>query len=76
MKIPQLRKKPETKTHHNISWIDNYAYVDQKNPPIMEVLKDSSKLDPAVKKYIDEENEYTKYKLKNTNELQSKLSDG
>ena len=50
MKIPQLKKKPETKTCHNVSWIDNYSFVDQKKPSIMEVLKDSSKLNPEVKK--------------------------
>ena len=73
MKIPQLKKKPETKTCHNVSWVDNYSFVDQKKPSIMEVLKDSSKLNPEVKKYIDEENAYTKYNLKDTEELQSKL---
>ena len=73
MKIPQLKKKPETKTCHNVSWIDNYSFVDQKKPPIMEVLKDSSKLIPEVKKYIDEENAYTEYNLKDTKELQLKL---
>ena len=73
MKIPQLKKKSETKTCHNVSWIDNYSYVDQKNPPIIDVLKDSSKLNPEVKKYIDEENAYTEHHLKDTKELQSKL---
>ena len=73
MKIPYLKKKPETKKYHNISWIDNYSFVDQKTPPIMEVLKDSSKLDPEVKKYIDEENAYTEHHLKDTKELQTKL---
>ena len=73
MKIPHLKKKPETKKYHNISWIDNYSFVDQKTPPIMEVLKDSSKLDPEVKKYIDEENAYTEHHLKDTKELQTKL---
>ena len=73
MKIPQLKKKPETKTCHNVSWVDNYSFVDQKKPSIIEVLKDSSKLNPEVKKYIDEENAYTKYNLKDTEKLQSKL---
>ena len=73
MKIPQLKKKSETKTCHNVSWIDNYSYVDQKNPPIIDVLKDSSKLNPEVKKYIDEENAYTEHHLKDTKELRSKL---
>ena len=49
MKIPQLRKKPETKKCHNISWEDNYSWIHQKN--ILEVLKDSSKLGSEVRKY-------------------------
>ena len=70
MKIPHLIKKPETKSCHSTTWIDDYSFVDQKNPPIMEVLKDSSNLIPEVKKYIDEENAYTEYHLKDTKELQ------
>ena len=71
MKIPQLEKKPELKSCHNVNWEDNYSWVHQSN--ILEVLKDSSKLNPEVKKYIDEENDYTKYNLKDTEKLQSKL---
>ena len=39
MKIPQLKKKSEIKTCHNVSWEDNYSWIHQKN--ILEVLKDS-----------------------------------
>ena len=52
MKIPQLEKKSELKTCHNISWEDNYSWIHQKN--ILEVLKDSSKLLPEVRKYLEE----------------------
>ena len=41
MKIPQLRKKLEVKSCHDVSWEDNYSWIHQKN--ILEVLKDSSK---------------------------------
>ena len=58
MKIPQLSKKPETKSCHNTDWEDNYSWIHQKN--ILEVLKDSQKLNPEVKKYLEEENEYAK----------------
>ena len=61
MKIPQLRKKPEVKKCHNISWEDNYSWIHQKN--ILEVLKDSSKLDSEVRKYLEEENVYTEHHL-------------
>ena len=49
MKIPQLKKKLEVKSCHGINWEDNYSWIHQKN--ILEVLKDSKKLDPDVRKY-------------------------
>jgi len=73
MKIPYLKKKPESKTYHNVTWEDNYSWIHQKN--ILEVLRDKSKLDPEVKKYLDEENSYTDYNLKDTKKLQKKLFD-
>ena len=54
MKIPYLRKKSEIKSCHNVTWEDNYSWIHQKN--ILEVLKDKNKLDPEVKKYLDDEN--------------------
>ena len=47
MKVPHLRKKPEVKSCHNITWEDNYTLIHQKN--ILEVLKDKSKLNPTKK---------------------------
>ena len=49
MKIPQLEKKPELKSCHNVNWEDNYSWIHQNN--ILEVLKDNSKLEPEVRKY-------------------------
>ena len=54
MKIPQLKKKPELKSCHNTNWEDNYSWIHQNN--ILEVLKDNSKLEPEVRKYLEEEN--------------------
>ena len=73
MKVPQLRKKPETKSCHNTSWEDNYSWIHQKN--ILEVLRDKTKLDPEVKKYLEEENNYAEHHLKNTKNTQKKLFD-
>ncbi len=73
MKIPQLRKKPETKSCHNITWKDNYSWIHQKN--ILEVLKDRKKLDPEVEEYLNQENQYTEHHLKDTKSLQKKLFD-
>ena len=73
MKIPQLRKKPEIKSCHNVTWEDNYSWIHQEN--ILEVLKDSSKLLPEVKKYLEEENSYTEYNLKDTKKNQKEIFD-
>ena len=73
MKIPQLRKKLELKSCHDVSWEDNYSWIHQKN--ILEVLKDSSKLLPEVRKYLEEENAYFEYQMKNTKDSQKKIFD-
>ena len=71
MKIPQLKKKSEIKTCHNTSWEDDYSWIHQGD--ILEVLKDSKKLNPEVKKYLEEENSYTDFHLSDTQNIQKKL---
>ena len=73
MKIPHLTKKPELKSCHNVTWEDNYSWIHQNN--ILEVLKDSSKLLPDVRKYLEEENAFTEHHLKDTKDIQKKLFD-
>ena len=73
MKIPQLKKKPEIKNCHNHSWEDNYSWIHQND--ILEVLKDNKKLNPDVRKYLEEENSYTDFHLSNTKNIQKKLFD-
>jgi oligopeptidase B len=73
MKIPQLKKKSEIKTYHGISWEDNYSWIHQDN--ILEVLKDSKKLNPEVRKYLEEENSYTDFHLSDTKNIKKKLFD-
>ena len=73
MKVPQLRKKLEIKSCHNVTWEDNYSWIHQEN--ILDVLKDSSKLLPEVKKYLEEENNYTDLNLKDTKDYQKTLFD-
>jgi len=73
MKIPQLKKKSEIKTCHNISWEDDYSWIHQDD--ILEVLKDSKKLNPEVRKYLEEENSYTDFHLSDTKDIQKKLFD-
>ncbi len=71
MKIPQLQKKPEIKSCHNKTWEDNYSWIHQPN--ILDVLRDSSKLLPETRNYLNEENDYFEYQMKDTKELQKKI---
>ena len=73
MKIPQLKKKLEIKTCHNVTWEDDYSWIHQGD--ILEVLKDSKKLNPEVRKYLEEENSYTDFHLADTKNIQKKLFD-
>mgnify|MGYP001466147444 FL=1 len=73
MKIPQLQKKPELKSCHNKTWEDNYSWIHQEN--ILEVLKDSSKLLPEVRKYLEEENKFFENQMTDTKNLRKKLFD-
>jgi oligopeptidase B len=73
MKVPQLRKKLETKSCHNTTWDDNYSWIHQKD--ILDVLKNKDKLNPEVREYLQQENDHTEYHLKNTKDLQKKLFD-
>tara|TARA_B100000945_G_scaffold201549_1_gene162085 strand:+ start:1045 stop:3111 length:2067 start_codon:yes stop_codon:yes gene_type:complete len=71
MKIPQLRKQSEKKSCHGYSWEDNYSWIHQDN--CLEILRDTKKLNPEVRKYLEEENAFTKFKMKDTENLQKKI---
>ena len=73
MKIPQLKKTPELKSCHNVTWEDDYSWIHQEN--ILEVLKDSSKLLPEVRKYLEDENDYFSHQMSDTKEIQKVLFD-
>jgi len=68
---PKLKRKLEVKRYHGIEIRDEYSWIHQKN--ILEVLKDSSKLNTEVRKYLEEENAYTKFQMKDTEKFQKKL---
>ncbi len=71
MKIPQLQKKLEIKSCHNKTWEDNYSWIHQPN--ILEVLRDSSKLLPETRSYLNKENDYFEYQMKDTKKCQKKI---
>ena len=71
MKKPILEKVKKINSCHGFKWQDNYSWIHQKN--ILDVLKDGSKLDKKVRKYLEEENKYTDLHLKNIRPLQKTL---
>ena len=71
MKIPKLKKKRNVTNLHGYELVDDYSWVHQKN--ILEVLTNKNKLLPEVKNYLEKENEYTAFKLKDTDKIQDKL---
>ena len=71
MKIPQLKRKLEVKKYHNFELKDEFSWIHQKD--ILDVLRDSSKLNPEVRKYLEEENAYTKFQMKDAEQFQKKL---
>ena len=71
MKLPQLQKKPELKSCHDVTWEDDYSWIHQKD--ILDVLKDKEKLNPEVRDYLEQENQYTELQLKDTKDIQKKL---
>ena len=73
MNIPKLKQLKSVKKYHDIDIKDEYSWVDQSN--ILEVLKDSNKLDPEVKNYIDKNNKITENYFGNVKNFQKKLFD-
>jgi len=73
MNIPKLKKLESIKNYHDIELKDDYSWVDQPN--ILEVLKDSKKLNPEVREYIEENNKLTEDYFSDVKNLQQKLFD-
>ena len=71
MKLPQLQKKPEIKSCHDVTWEDDYSWIHQKD--ILDVLKDKEKLNSEVRDYLEQENQYSEFQLKDTKSLQKKI---
>ena len=71
MNIPKLKKEKTTKTYHGYEFTDDYAYVDQTD--ILTVLKKPENLLSEVRKYIEENNQFTEEYFKDTKNIQKKL---
>ena len=72
MKTPYLRRQEEVKTAHGYTWSDYYSWIHQSN--CLEILQDKSKLNPEVRKYLEEENAYTEKNMSDTKDLQKSYS--
>ena len=71
MKIPILEKKRNVTNLHGYEIIDDYSWVHQKD--ILEVLTDKKKLLPEVRDYLEKENDYTTFNLRDTKKTQDIL---
>ena len=71
MKIPKLEKKRNVTNLHGCEIIDDYSWVHQKD--ILEVLTDKKKLLPEVRDYLEKENDYTTFNLRDTKKTQDIL---
>ena len=63
LKPPKARKKTKKTKIHGLTINDDYSWLRDNN--WQEVLREPSLLKPSIKKYLDEENNWTKQKLKN-----------
>ena len=73
MKPPKAYKKEHKSMIHDIQRIDEYHWMRLTDKEKEEGRKNKKTL--SVINYIDKENEYTKYKLKNTEVMQKELFD-
>ena len=69
--VPKLRKEKKVVNIHQDELIDEYAWIKQKD--WQSVLKDPSKLNNEVLKYLNEENNYKSEKLKDLDAFKKKL---
>ena len=69
--VPKLRKEKKVINLHGDELTDDYAWIKQKD--WQSVLKDPSKLNEEVLKYIKEENNYKSDQLKDLTDLKNKI---
>ena len=69
--VPKINKILSTVKIHNEELIDNYSWIKQKD--WKEVILNPNKLNPQVKKYLDEENLFKENQLKDINDIEKKL---
>ena len=65
---PQAEQRPLERTLHDLRLIDEYAWLKAEN--WREVMRDPFQLDPAIRAYLQAENDYCERALADTKSLQ------
>ena len=68
---PIAPRRPSRRTLHGVTLTDDYAWLKDDN--WQQVLRDPSRLDPAIRSYLGAENRYTEAVLAPTEALQKTL---
>src|SRR6266700_4578242 len=68
---PQAEQRPLERTLHDLRLIDEYAWLKAEN--WREVIRDPFQLDPAIRAYLQAENDYCERALADTKSLQETL---
>ena len=68
---PRAQQRPFVQTVHGVSLSDEFAWLKAAN--WQEVMRDPEKLDPAIRAYLQAENDYCERALGDTAELQTTL---
>ena len=68
---PKAEQRSVERTVHGFRLIDEYAWLKAEN--WREVMRDPLRLDPAIRAYLQAENDYCEYSLADTNSLQETL---
>jgi oligopeptidase B len=68
---PQAEQRPLERTLHDLRLIDEYAWLKAENWP--EVMRDPFQLDPAIRAYLQAENDYCERALADAKSLQETL---
>jgi oligopeptidase B len=68
---PQAEQRPIERALHGVRLIDEYAWLKPEN--WQQVMRDPSRLDPAIRAYLQAENGYCECVLADTGSLQEKL---
>jgi len=68
---PQAAPRPSTSTWHGETRVDDFGWLRAEN--WQEVMRDPGKLDPAIRDYLEAENEYADRALADTGALQEAL---